>query len=407
MSMGGDESVAPDPDYQYSCPIVRAWDGREYHEEAQMYGGAILASLARMDRAPLDHLAAVDGRLRLRIGNEREEIEYLDQVGLLAADVPEGAFVATTPDGGLAVLRAPRAPRSALDRRGRSHREALARADDVEWTSDPFAIDVDREGVRDSVVLEFARPAKAREMRFPLRLRSTPWGAGLLGDLLRLQGGGIEAFYARLEQDGPERERFVRALALEGLPHIEIDEGAGFRPAGGLRNLGPIPREQALRIPLGPSSEGRLRIRVHATAGMWSIDRASADFAPEPIVRWRPLPMVSARAHTGESVLERLADKDGRVHVMPPRASSVEVEFAAGAGGGGRATAYAVEAAGHYRILLPSESEPQQALFDRLVDEPGAFGRHALLALRRDALRQAAAVHPRELAHGGEPLAAR
>jgi hypothetical protein len=376
-----------------SCPIVYAWDGRAYHREAEMYGGAILPSLARLDRAALRHLSPVDGRLRLRVSNEQGEIESLDAVGLVEAEVPAGASVASTPEGGLALLADPAEPISARDRLGRSVRETLAREDGEEWASDPFEPDLGREGPRDAIVIEFARPAGAREARLAFRLRTSAWGAGLLADLLRLQGREVHSFYARLEGHRAERDRFLAALAREGLPKVEVDEGAGYRSLGFLRNLGPIPRDEGVEVPLSDSSSSTLRVRLSATAGMWRVDRAAADFGPERPLRWRPLLLVSARTHTGDTVTRTLLRADGQVHVMPPWSAAVDLEFEPGAGAGGR-TVFAVEATGHYRILVTSRDAPQRALFDRLVAEPGAFGRYALGNLRRDALRVASSLTP-------------
>jgi len=66
----------------------------------------------------------------------------------------------------------------------------------------------------------------------------------------------------------------------------------------------------------------------------------------------------------------------------------VDLEFDAGESPGRGRRMFAVEATGHYRILLPARGAPQHALFERFLAEPGAFGRYAIGILQREAVRQ-------------------
>jgi hypothetical protein len=382
-SSGGDTTTTN------SCPFVYTWDGRIYRREAEMYGGAILPSLARTDEAPLVHLQPVDGRLRLRVSNEQSEIEFLDRLALLELDLPEGARVATSPAGGLLVLRSPVPPTSARDRRQRDVLSLLAQDDGEEWTSDPLGLDPEREGPRDLLEVEFERPAGARQVALDFTLRSTPWGAALLGSVLRLQGRDLHVFYARLEAAAAERERFLTALAREGLPRIEVWDGQKWQVSGYLRNLGPVTREQALVVDVPEGTGGRLKVRLSATAGLWRIDRVAADFGPVAAPTGRELPLVSARTRRGQSVHELVNHVDGREVVMPPWSAVVELEFAPSPQPGGARRAYAVRATGHYRILVKAVGDPDRRTFDRLLAEPGEFGRWALAGLRREMMMRA------------------
>lgn len=147
---------------------------------------------------------------------------------------------------------------------------------------------------------------------------------------------------------------------------------------------------------------GRLRLRVTNQqseidfldrVGLTALevpDGATAVTTPEgslDVLR-SPEPPVEARSEREPSVVERLRTADGQEHVMPPWSSSVDLEFDPGEDLGPGPRVFVVEATGHYRILVPARGTPQHALFARLLAEPGAFGRHAIGTLRREALRQ-------------------
>jgi hypothetical protein len=76
---------------------------------------------------------------------------------------------------------------------------------------------------------------------------------------------------------------------------------------------------------------------------------------------------------------------------MSPWASAVDLEFESGEPRAGHPV-YAVEAHGHYRILVPAEGAADRPTFERLVSQPGAFGRWALLGLRREIMNRAGEV---------------
>jgi hypothetical protein len=87
-----------------SCPVLFAWDGRKYRFVSDVIGAAVvghwISPTSRNESDP-DEWIKVDGsmlrprngRLSLRFGEPMEEINYIDQVRLVAIDHPEGTEV--------------------------------------------------------------------------------------------------------------------------------------------------------------------------------------------------------------------------------------------------------------------------------------------------------------------------
>ena len=137
-----------------SCPILYAWDGDRFRFVSDILGGGIIGYLVGPDEyytpdtdeyLPLRQLAPTDaGRFVLQIGNQLEEIIYLDGAELIAVDHPSGTQIYP----GERLLSAPPYPEyrgyplsetrrlgRIVDGQQRDVTEVLARVDDV-WYED-------------------------------------------------------------------------------------------------------------------------------------------------------------------------------------------------------------------------------------------------------------------------------
>jgi hypothetical protein len=366
-----------------SCPFVESFDGRGYVLETEAFGGAIFQAAQRPDWARLDHLAAVNGSYRLRLTNGQEEIQYVDEARLLVVDGPRGARIVPSAAGRLHVLAAPVPPTRATTGRGEEITRLLAARDGDAWISNPLGRDpASVESVRDALVLEFPRPPRASAVTLAFRVQSTPWVSTLLRRVLALHGRLMPAWSARLEADAVGRAEFLAALQREGLPAVSVWNGQGWQIVGSLVNLGPAaPREQALAVDIGSIPGDVLRVRLESSAGTWIVDSAEADYGPEPSVDVIELRPVEARTEDGTDVRRLLDGADGARHVMRPHRDALSLVFAEPPVQRGRRRSLVVKLAGYYTILVPPDGEPQEALFARLLTEPGAFARYSLGSL--------------------------
>jgi tetratricopeptide (TPR) repeat protein len=122
-----------------SCPTLFAWDGQRYEFVSDVIGAAVIGhwvSPTEKNNADPDEWIKVDGpqlkarngKLSLRFGEPMEEVNFIDQVRLVAVDHPIGAevypderFLNEPPfaSGKLVVTGKPHAPAGAWDNDGR------------------------------------------------------------------------------------------------------------------------------------------------------------------------------------------------------------------------------------------------------------------------------------------------
>ncbi|HEY7410975.1 MAG TPA: hypothetical protein VII13_09550 [Vicinamibacteria bacterium] len=381
----GSNSGCRTPNCTNSCPYVYSFDGQRYTLDAEPFGQALFEAAQRPDWTRMDHLRPVDGTYRIRVANELDEIEYVDELKLLVAEVPAGGRLVPSAEGRLHLMTAPLTPARAWTLGGADVRALVRARDGSAWSSAPFAtVAHGSDAGRDGVVLEFARPAGAEHVTLAFTARSTPWASRLLTRVLALQGRDLPAWTARMNGDAAARREFLTALGREGLLALRVWDGAGWRDEGALVNQGPaVWKEQAVRIDLRGIEGVFLRVRLDATPGMWMLDRASADYgdgAPPPV---RELSPTSARDAEGRDLRALLAATDGR-RLLLRRGDVADLTFTAAPGPDGMSLVPVLEATGYYTILVPAQGEPDRAAYQRLMREPGAFGAYARAGLRSE-----------------------
>jgi len=132
-----------------SCPVLFAWDGHKYRLVTDVIGAAVVGHWFTPERRNIPNpgewvkidgakIAAVNGRLSMRFMEPMEEVNYIDQLRLVAVDHPENVEV--NPDerflddppfasGRVVASAGARLPVGAWDGKGRNVLDAVSRRD--------------------------------------------------------------------------------------------------------------------------------------------------------------------------------------------------------------------------------------------------------------------------------------
>src|SRR6185503_11006113 len=132
-----------------SCPVLFAWDGHKYRLVTDVIGAAVVGHWFTPTRRNIpnpgewikvdgDRLAPIDGKLSLRFIEPMEEVNYIDQLRLVAVDHP--ANVEVNPDerflddppfasGRVVASRSARLPLAAWDGNDQDVTDVLSRRD--------------------------------------------------------------------------------------------------------------------------------------------------------------------------------------------------------------------------------------------------------------------------------------
>ncbi|MCC6746094.1 MAG: hypothetical protein IT371_00460 [Deltaproteobacteria bacterium] len=386
--MRGSGSWGPTGGRLGSCPHVYSYDGAGWHLDSDTYGMAFFEAMEETDYDLLERLRPVDGVYRLRLANELDETEHTDALALRVVDHPAGTRVVPSQSGELHTFRAEVAPVRATDLRGREVRGLVAARDGVYFQSDLGDRRVERAGdARDGLILDFPKPAGARQAKLWLSGMNTRFASVALGYLFAQMGPrGMKRFRERLKTDAAARRRFFEFMEREGMLSASVWTGRRWEQRGRFWPAGPDARkDQALVLPIQDLAGPRLRVRLEAATAFWTIDAVTADFGPDLPLEERKLTARKAVADDGRDLTATLAAIDGQRYTTEQGERAELVFDAPPAPAPGLARSFVLESTGYYDLHLPPAPRGSIAAMRRVLEQPGQ-GSQLALALLLNAL---------------------
>ncbi|WP_263385173.1 FG-GAP-like repeat-containing protein [Granulicella arctica] len=274
-----------------SCPVLFAWDGKKYQFVTDVIGAGVVGhwtSPTTRNESDSDEWIKVDGSslrsrqglLSLRFGEPMEEINYIDQLRLVAVDHPEGTEV--YPDERFMTER-PFSGGKAVSASSHRHLPAGAWGDSGEDVL-PLLAHRDHEYVRDFKNLDYAGFAKDHE----LSLELGEWSAER--PLRLFMSGFIEYFsassmYAAWQAGKAPQAPTVEAQMADGSWKMIISD-MGF-PAG-------LPRTIVVDL-TGKLPPGVRRIRIRTNLQIyWDEILVDNEVEAPAEVRQTELPLAAA-----------------------------------------------------------------------------------------------------------------
>lgn len=380
-----DDDKGPDKspsNTSFSCPFVYSFDGARYRLDSEPFGGSIFKAAQRPDWDNLDYLQEVNGAYRLKITNELQETQYLDEVKLLVVEHPQNTRVIPSFSGNLHTLTAPQSPASARDFRGADILNLVNRGDGEFWISNPFGRNANAiQEVRDGVILEFHRPASAKIAKLSLRLQNTLWASYLQGQMLKLHGRDLDTWYAQMNQSPEARKALTRVMIREGMLLVKVWNGKDWQAADFVWEVGPnLPKEQIVPLNVENISGKKLILRLESTAGFWMIDYAAMDYSPDAAVTVQELSPLRSPDQRQAEELHLLQAADEAYYVMQT-GDWAEIVFQAPPQNPQLRRSCILKASGYYTIHVSSDSEPQTVMIQAFFNEPGRYGQFTLRLL--------------------------
>jgi len=368
---GNHKSDSPPPGPQTSCPFVYSFDGRDYVMDAEPYGGAISRGLARTDWARLEHLEAVDAEYRIRLTNELDETEYVDEAKLVVVDHPVGTTVAPDLLGWQVTFTGLVPPSRASDRHGRDLTAILAKGDRHMWhTPAQDALGADAP-VKDELIVEFPKPPGARQAKLLVNAATTLWGSRMVREFLGLHGESLESYYSTIDQQG--RLPILAWAARDDVyaMHVRVATPKGWENRGWVIGGGSLLSEdRASTFDVSDLPGETLRIQLSPAAAFWAIDMMNVDYSDSPPAKGVELAAERAQGQAGEDLRPLLLATDQKSYVMPRGGTRAELSFRVPPPVPGQARTLFVKLNGYYRIALEGVGPAQRAVLDRF-DEPG------------------------------------
>jgi hypothetical protein len=369
-------------DVMCGCPFIYSYDGEGYVLDSEAFGGSIFEAAKRTDLGKLDNLRETNGICRLKIVDELEEIDYIDEVKLLAVDHPKGTEVVSSLSGELHTLSDPQAPISAVDWRGNNVLDLVEEKDDRFWVSNPFGRNPEMKAqARDGFDLQLPRPRNAPFVKLSLNVQNTLWAAHLQSHFLELHGNQLNDWYQLMNSSVEDREKFQKVMIREGMLLIKLWNGDDWQTRDFVWEVGAnVFRDQVVRLDIGDIPGDVLRVRLECPPGFWMVNSVQADYTPDLPLQITEISPSEATDHLGGDLRQILQSLDDRYHVMHTQ-DWAELAFPVPPRKQTLLRSYALKSAGYYIINVPVDGPPQAELIERFMTEPFAFGQYTLQLL--------------------------
>jgi hypothetical protein len=372
-SMGG---ISSGPS---SCPTVYSWTETGWRLESGTFAGALMRSLQRTDVDNLDFVTPNGQTLRLRVTNERAEVDHLDAVRVFAVDHDDQVVVAPDPHGHLHGLRDAVPPLTAVDLRGGDVFQRVRRHDSWSWFSNPAGRDSSRAAdVRDGLILKFLRPRGASTAHLIVDGRNTTWAASLLWEWVAARGAGTQAWYDSLNADPAAARRAFLPIAREALLTASISTSSGFVPFGQFGEVGPeIDKRQVLHFEIPSNAGDTIVIRLETVPGLWSIEQVGMAFGDDAPFVAQKLPLRQATTPAGLNLMKALAEVDGDGVTLVP-GEQTDLVFEVPPTQEGRIRSFILHSTGWYELETPRTGPGDPTMIHRIAMEPLALSRIAV-----------------------------
>lgn len=355
----------------FSCPFVYTYDGKDYFLESETFSGTIFKAAEHNVYNRLIHLKPVDGLLKLKLTNERNETDNINELKILAVDIPSNIDLLPDSKGNLHSISAPLLPYNSTDFSGKDVSQYLSEKEGKMWRSDFENKDISKdEGLKDGVILEFKKPTDVKTAKLCVTGKNTPLTSFAFAEIIKLSGDKRLQWYNEIESNPIEAKKVINFMLTEGMLKIKVWDGKEWRLSGMFKDPGPdVVKEQAEIIDISFVKESKLKIKLECTTDLWLIDNVFIDYSNDIKVEPVELTMIDAITKDNKDVRDYLLNKDDKYMTSLP-GNVTNITFRDIPAGHGFDRRYILKASGFYYIWLKGSGEDNPELRNNILTIP-------------------------------------
>jgi hypothetical protein len=351
-----------------SCPYVYVNTGEGFALAGEIYSGAVYKPLERDDYLALPRLVAGDGKYKLKLSNELEEIQYTNLAELIVADHPENSEILIDKYGNYQTAIRAVSPFDATNFVGRNVLELIKSKDSVAYSGPSETSDIP---LTDGIIMTFPHTAGNSRGKLFIRARNSLWLDYVYKNSHELFGSYYDNWVRK--QDESDAKRLTDWSLDQKIPlSVYLEKNNQWVFCDYFNMAGPAAfKEDVIAIDLGGLDNGPIRIKLEAGSCFWEIDYAGIDYSvniPAVLTTVKP-----DRAITGkdEDVTDMLRYDDLKYYVQSEMNDVASLSFIVPPASDSKRTVI-LHSKGHYTILGHDKGAPKIRELKRLR-EKGMF----------------------------------
>jgi hypothetical protein len=264
-----------------SCPYIFAHDGQSFQFEGESYGGAIFKPLERMDYIPLTKIDQTSTIKKVRISNQLQERQYINQVKMIELVTPAGVSALIDQYGNAHTYQKPYSP-------------IKATADEKDFSDQltskeegRFLFDTGQTG-NSHIDLEF--PNQDRPAKLIINAKGSLWFDYLYGEFSKLFGDYYPNFIdLQHRRDRDDLQQWIHDQDL--LLTVYEQTIGGWQMIDRFEMVGPLGegRDMVMTIPVNKDAQDTRTFRIETGFMLWDLNYAALDYTPNQILEYNTL----------------------------------------------------------------------------------------------------------------------
>ncbi len=355
----------PPPPPESSCPYISSFDGGGYTLEGEIYSASIYPSLQREDFLQLQ-VKPIDGRYKIKISNELQEIQHTDFADLLVVTHDPSVRIIADPQGKFHSISKEQQPVTALMNNRTDIRDLLQAKDEKS------CLFKDDNGVRpaEEVLLGFKNAEKSTQGKLILSAKTSSWLNYLYGEFTKGFGSHY-AKWTKQQEKRPGHELESWAAAQQIPLTVSIKTPGGWKVLQQIKTIGPLIHRDVV-VPFETSQGDAVEFKLSGGYMFWELDYAAIDYSPDLDFTVAGLSPYEATNEKGENVLPQLLKADKSYLVQPNVGDETVLTYKSKKEVKGKAQAVFLHSGGYYTHIRNYKGVPKVA-FLKSFEKPGSL----------------------------------
>jgi hypothetical protein len=353
-----------------SCPFVYIKDGQEYQFVGELYPGTITPNLQKSDYLPLPNFNPENELYTLKVSNQLKEVQYTDQLQLIAINHPKNMEVLMDSKGQLQTLENIESPINVKSDGRLQDLDVALKKDSNYYAFNSY--EATSNSTR-SMVFEFIKPENTKEGKLYLTAKNSVWLDYIFGKFNEQFGSYYNTFQKK--QQTIEKEKLNEWTNGQNIPlSVYVKEKDDWKLVERINTVGPLAmRDLVVPIDLDVNKDEVLQIKLETGFMFWEVDYVGIDFSKTSDLNIEYIDPVSAIDQYNNDVTHLLNKQDSHYFIQPNIGDEVIVSFPAmSINDNSTKTTVFLKNRGYYNYIRDYKGFPDQEKLEAFKED-GAF----------------------------------
>lgn len=307
-----------------SCPFVYIKDGDSFAFTGELYPGAILPNLERIDYIPLPKFKPQNEEYELKITNELLEIQRTDLAQLLVLNHTKDIDVLLDQNGKPHTISKKQTPNQVLIDDISTGIENSLKKDGISFL---FNTEKYSDNEPNNITLTFDNITNSKQGKLILSAKNSLWLDLVYGKFNEQFGGYFNQFQKKQRKIPAEKN--IHWRDEQGIPlSVYVKSNDKWILVEKINPVGPMAfRDLVIPINLDKINSEKIEIKLECGFMFWEVDYAAIDFSKDIPLETQSINPFSAIDEYGKNVTHLLDKEDKNYLVQPNIGNEVIIKY--------------------------------------------------------------------------------